>query len=89
MYAIAVDANDTPEMLEEWVDRHDPAWALISGADVDAVNRVIEAELLDANRVPATIVTDREGRVLLARWGPPSVSELRTLLWRQGSMSLC
>ena len=38
---------------------------------------------LDALRVeglPAAVVTDSEGEVLLVRWGPPSISEIRVLL---------
>jgi len=30
--------------------------------------------------LPVAIVTDSEGEVLLMRWGPPSISEIRILL---------
>jgi len=30
--------------------------------------------------VPASVVTDRDGGVLLVQWGPPSISKLRALL---------
>jgi hypothetical protein len=39
---------------------------------------VLEALQLDA--VPATIVTDASGGVLLTQWGPPSISRIRELL---------
>ena len=44
-------------------------------------------EALDALRLeglPAAIVTDSEGEVLLVRWGPPSISEIRVLLEKLG-----
>ena len=49
---------------------------------LQAENSTLRAELLDTARVPASIVTDASGRVLLARWGAPTVSEIRELLWR-------
>jgi hypothetical protein len=54
----------------------------LPAADVDKVKEVIAAELRDTSHVPATIVTDSTGRVLLPDWGVPSVSKLRELLWR-------
>ena len=44
-----------------------------------AVKSLVLDELkMDA--VPASIVTDGAGNVLLARWGPPSISQIRELL---------
>jgi len=53
----------------------------LSGDEVDRVKRVIATDLRDTSRVPATIVTDSAGRVLLTRWDAPARSELRKLLW--------
>ena len=53
-----------------------PVWA-----DVEKVKKVIATELRDERRVPATIVTDSTGRVVLTCWYAPSISELRELLW--------
>ena len=44
--------------------------------------------VLDALRlegVPAAVITDSEGEVLLVRRGPPSVSEIRVLLEGPGN----
>jgi hypothetical protein len=35
---------------------------------------------LKAEGVPATLVTDAEGNVLLLQWGPPTASQLHELL---------
>jgi len=37
-------------------------------------------EELKLEAVPATIVTDGAGGVVLAQWGPPSISKIRELL---------
>ncbi|GEM_PF-6371186 len=39
-------------------------------------------DILRLDGVPAAVVTDGNGEVLLARWGPPSISEIRRLLDR-------
>ena len=44
------------------------------------MNAAIEADLRQVGQVPAAIVTDAAGKVLLARWGLPTVSDLAKLL---------
>ncbi len=41
-------------------------------------------DVLRLKGLPAAIVTDSEGEVLLVRWGPPSISEIRVLLEQLG-----
>ena len=87
MYAVPVDENDTEEMLSSWMEKHQPPYELLTGIDageVDKVNAVIMKELR-AEAVPATFLTDSTGRVLLARWGVPTVSDVRKWLWLSAS----
>ena len=89
MYAVPVDAEETVELIEGWAEKHDPPYELLTGIDsseVDKVNQVI-LEKLRADAVPATFLTDNGGRVLIARWGVPSISEVRKWLWLMESDS--
>ncbi len=73
MYGLPIDAEDSSEMLEGWAGTHAPPYDLIIAlpkAEVDKVNALVLSEL-KIDGVPATIVTDRAGRVLLTRWGFP------------------
>lgn len=83
MFGVPIDKEEGSELLESWTAERKPPYEVLSGlaaAEVDKVNRVVVSELrLDAP--PAALVTDSAGRVLLSRWGVPSVSELRKLLW--------
>ena len=83
MIAVPVDAEETTEMIEGWAAKYDPPYELLTGIDageVEKVNQVILAELR-ASAVPATFLTDNTGRVLIARWGVPSISDVRKWLW--------
>ena len=83
MYAVPVDAEETVELIERWAEEHDPPYELLTGIDsseVDKINQVI-LETLRADAVPATFLTDNGGRVLIARWGVPSISAVRKWLW--------
>jgi hypothetical protein len=77
--------DDTRDVLEAWNEQWEPAYELLSDmsrSDVEAVAAHIDAEL-GFRGYAATVVTDREGRVLLTRVGSPPVSELRRLLRSQ------
>ena len=50
-------------------------------SELSKMEEVLLSELRDSGRVPASIITDSEGRVLLSRWGIPTVSEVRKLIW--------
>jgi peroxiredoxin len=87
IHAVPVDAEDTAAMLEAWAAKHQPPYEIAVGidrAEVDRVNAVTVAELR-AEAVPATFLTDREGRVLIARWGVPTVSDVRRALWQDAA----
>ncbi len=82
--AVPVDPKDTAEMLEGWTARYQPPYKIAAGIgpeEVARVNAVTLAELR-AEAVPATFLIDSRGRVLMARWGVPTVSDVRSYLWR-------
>ena len=84
MYGLPVDLEETDAMLEKWFEDQTPPYELLVGLpepEVRKVNEVVLAELR-TDAVPAALVTDASGRVVLARWGVPTVSDLRKLLWR-------
>ena len=86
MYGLPVDTSETAELLGRWNDRYDPPYELLVGlppTEVDKVSQVVLSQLRISGdeAVPAAIVTDESGQVLLARWGVPTVSTLKRLLW--------
>lgn len=85
--AVPVDPEDSTEMLEAWAVKHQPPYEIAYGIAPDAVERVNTVTLaeLRAEAVPATFLTDREGRVLIARWGVPTVSDVARALWKDAA----
>ncbi len=82
--AVPVDLNDTAKMLEGWTSKYQPPYKIAVGIgpeEVACVNAVTLAELR-AEAVPATFLIDSRGRVLIARWGVPTVSDVRGFLWQ-------
>lgn len=82
MVGIPIDENDRPQDLKAYAERHRPAYRLLTNptaAERLAVTRIVR-ETLQTEALPATIVTDASGRVLLTVAGVPSVSQLRKLL---------
>ncbi len=80
-WGIPVEPADDRAALERWRAEHRPAYELLVDLPLAAraaasahVKRALGREAL-----PATIVTDAEGRVLRTRFGPPTISELRAL----------
>jgi len=82
MFGVPVDPNDTPEKLRTWLAANDPAYELLIGlgADSAAAVQAMVTGALKAEGVPATLVTDAKGNVLLLQWGPPTASQLHELL---------
>jgi thiol-disulfide isomerase/thioredoxin len=82
MAAVPIDTAESRQLVEAWGIAHKPVYELLTGlteAQVSSVKALVLEELkLDA--VPATIVTDGAGGVLLAQWGPPTISKIRELL---------
>jgi hypothetical protein len=85
MFGVPYDDKEGPAQLKAWVAANGPPYDLLTdltkGTILSIKTMVIKT--LRFNGVPATIVTDGNGDVLHMRWGPPSVSDLRELLWAQ------
>ncbi|MDP6763656.1 MAG: ASPIC/UnbV domain-containing protein [Planctomycetota bacterium] len=81
MRGIPHDRAQTAEELETWARAHQPPYELLTGlsAEEHAAVRGMLLETLRREGLPASIVTDAAGSVLLVRWGPPTVSELLLL----------
>ncbi|MAF66013.1 MAG: hypothetical protein CMJ84_10215 [Planctomycetes bacterium] len=87
IFGIPHDEDETSAELEAWAREHSPTYELLTDLSLDqraAVSRVT-LEALRGEGLPVSIVTDGAGRVLLVRWGPPTVSQLRLLLERTGN----
>lgn len=85
IFGVPYDPEEMPEVLDAWSARYEPPYRILSELKPGQRKAVIQGAL-DALRIdglPAAVVTDSEGEVLLVRWGPPSVSELRILLENQ------
>ena len=82
IFGVPYDAEETPEILAAWSERYEPPYRILSELKPGQREAVIQGALdvLRIDGLPAAVVTDSEGEVLLVRWGPPSVSELRVLL---------
>jgi len=84
LLGLPVDENDTESMLETYVEDNAPAYDLIPALtkpERASIDTLLAAEV-GKDVLPSSIVTDAEGRVLLAKAGLPSLSELRALLAR-------
>ena len=82
MYGLPIDPEDDEATLQSWFEDKKPPYDLLIGLpepEVTRVNEIVMSELR-FDGVPAAIVTDASGRVVLARWGVPTVSALRKLL---------
>ena len=80
--AVPIDTAESRELVEAWGAAHEPPYQLLSRfaeTEVSAVKDLV-LETLQLDAVPATIVTDASGGVLLTQWGPPSISKIRELL---------
>ncbi len=85
MHGVPVDPTDTAEKLGRYLGEYHPAYELLrdlSRGDVEAVKAVVTHTTGIPDALPATLVTDARGRVVLATTGVPSVSDLRKALER-------
>lgn len=84
IFGVPTDPADTPEMLGEYLETHKPAYELLSDLSREDVARV-EAQVLKEmgkEGIPASVLTDDQGRILATHFGAPTVSELRKFLSR-------
>jgi thiol-disulfide isomerase/thioredoxin len=82
LFGVPIDPSEGPTQIKAWGAANRPAYGLLMGLSETQVasvkSLVLDQMKLDA--VPASIVTDAAGNVLLTQWGPPSISKLRELL---------
>lgn len=84
LLGVPVDDEDTAVELAAYAREHNPAYRLLAELPPEgreAVQKVVRGELGE-DRLPASVVTDAHGRVLLVRDGVPSLSQLRRLRGR-------
>jgi thiol-disulfide isomerase/thioredoxin len=82
MYAVPVDKSDTSAKLTSYVERYQPAYELLKDLPIDRRDGVqqLVADALETDALPATVVTNADGKVLLITGGLPTTSQIRILL---------
>lgn len=82
LVGLPVDPEDAPEELTAWSRENDPAYVLREG--LVGPRRAEVRDWLNArtgrDALPTSVVTDRDGRILMVRVGLPTRSDLRRLL---------
>ena len=72
LVGIPCDPKDAPKDLEAWAERLSAPYAIltgITGEQRDAMLAVADALLYQNDVLPYSVVTDADGKVLLATWG--------------------
>jgi hypothetical protein len=82
MYGLPTDLDDSARKLKAYVRDNNPAYELlISTSPADRVGAMeLMKQLTGGEEIPSTIITDQDGKIVLARLGVPTISELRALL---------
>lgn len=87
LFGVPVDEKDGREKLDRYVTEYAPAYQLLTeltAEQIASVKSVVEEKLKDPEALPASLVTDGAGRLLLTMWGVPTISQLRRLLYQAG-----
>lgn len=82
IFGVPIDPKDTQAQLDAYIEKYHPAYELLpdlSSAEVAAIGK-IGSERFGSDPLPKSVVTDRDGEVLLVTKGVPSVSVIRRLL---------
>lgn len=82
MVGLPYDEDEGENLLEDWLDNYNPPYQLLTTLANDsrtAAKNILKGAL-KIDGLPATLITDTRGRVLLTRFGPPNESEIRALL---------
>lgn len=84
IYGVPYDETETADTFRAWAKKNAPPYEILQRLSSSQISAVKKAALdeLRVDGVPVAIVTDEKGNILLARWGPPSISEIRGLLKR-------
>jgi thiol-disulfide isomerase/thioredoxin len=86
LYGVPYDDSESAELLTAYRDAEQPAYEMLIDLPPSQrrTARDFLTEALGADALPASVVTDDAGTVLLTTWGVPTVSELRLLLAGRG-----
>ena len=82
---VPADPEDTRQELEAYVAEYEPAYEMaldLSSSEVRIVTAAVQPATGSDQAFPASVVLDRDGRVLLTQAGVPTVSQIRKLLNR-------
>ncbi|MFK8049345.1 MAG: ASPIC/UnbV domain-containing protein [Halioglobus sp.] len=82
MVGLPYDENESEAQLDEWRAKYQPPYNLLTGLPNStrlAAKKILK-DALKIDALPATLVTDTQGKVLLTRFGPPTESQIRALL---------
>lgn len=81
IFGVPVDSNDSPEMLQDYVDSFEPAYRLLDTITEDERHATWELlrKQFKSDALPMTIVTNAKGEVVLTTTSVPTVSLLRKL----------
>ena len=82
MFGVPYDDDEGPAELAAYRDEFRPAYEMLTHIDAESradIKRLLVASL-PVDALPASIVTDAEGRILSTALGLPTVSELAALL---------
>lgn len=84
MVGVPYDEKEDRAKLGSWIATNQPPYRPQADLTRDQILSVQDfvRKTFGLDGIPATVVTAADGRVLLAKWGPPTVSELRELLDR-------
>jgi thiol-disulfide isomerase/thioredoxin len=80
-YGLPIDPDDSVEKLAQYQEDVSPPYEILSSitaAQREAVGQLLETRFGE-RPLPATLIIDRAGRVLLARKGTPTLSQLRRI----------
>lgn len=82
MLGFPIDPTDTAEKLSQFETKHDVPYTICEPMPDDRRERFISVlrKHGDPDVLPSTVVTDKQGRVLLVENGVPSVSKLKSLI---------
>lgn len=82
LFGVPVDREDTHEMLRQYDEQYAPGYELlVELSDKDReTTKTLLSQHVPRDVLPSTIVTSRDGQVLLVKQGLPSVSELKALI---------
>ena len=87
LYGVPVDENDTADKLRQYAETHAPTYQLLTTTRLEQRQLFQEAlaRAIRSEAMPATLVTDAAGRVLLAAKSVPTLSQLKQAARRRAA----